>query len=154
MQITLYQTNSEAARANKNLSAIDTVNAVPTDDLDVLAPVIVLDYDVAYLAANYVYIGLFQRFYYITDRAVTIGKRLVISCAVDALMSWVQYMSENDITVTRSQAAGINSMPDNKLPIIPTEKDINSVKLKNSLFTKSENTSYLLAVIGGESNGN
>lgn len=154
MQITLYQTNSEAARANKNLSAIDTVNAVPTDDFDILAPVIVLDYDAAYLAANYVYIGLFQRFYYITDRAVTIGKRIVISCAVDVLMSWVQYMSENDITVTRSQAAGINSMPDNKLPIIPTEKDINSVKLKNSLFTKSENTSYLLAVIGGESNGN
>lgn len=154
MQIILYQTNSEAARANKNLSSIDTVNAVPTDDFDILAPVIVLDYKTAYLAANYVYIDMFKRYYYITDRAVTIGKRIVITCAVDPLMSWARYMDQNDITVTRSQAAGINSMPDNKLPIVPTEKEIASVKLNNSLFTKSENTSYLLAVIGGESNGN
>lgn len=150
MQITLYQTNSEAARAEKNLSAIDTVNAVPTDDLDILAPVIVLNYDAAYLAANYVYIDLFKRFYYITDRAVTIGKRIVITCAVDVLMSWVQYMGNNDITVTRSQAAGITKMPDNKLPIIPCEKEITSTILSSSFFTKTDINSYLLSVIGGD----
>lgn len=150
MQITLYQTNSEAARADKSLSSIDTVNAVPTDDLDILAPVIVLDYNTAYLAANYVYIGLFQRFYYITDRAVTIGKRIIITCAVDPLMSWVSYMGNNDITVTRSQAAGITKMPDNKLPIIPCEKEITSTILRSSFFTKTDANSYLLSVIGGD----
>lgn len=150
MQIILYQTNSEAARANKNLSLIDTVNAVPTDDIDILAPVVVLDYNAAYLSANYVYIGLFHRYYYITDRAVTIGKRIIITCAVDALMSWVPYMGNNDITVTRSQAAGITKMPDNKLPIIPCEKEITSTILNSSFFTKTDTNSYLLSVIGGD----
>ena len=150
MQITLYQTNSEAARANKNISSIDTVNAVPTDDLDILAPVVVLDYNTAYLATNYIYIDLFKRFYFITDRAVTIGKRIVITCAVDALMSWVPYMGNNDITVTRSQAAGITKMPDNKLPIIPCEKEITSTVLRSNFFTKTDTNSYLLSVIGGD----
>lgn len=150
MQIRLCQTNSEAARANKNLSTIDIVNAAPTDDLDILAPVIVLDYAAAYLAANYVYIDLFKRYYYITDRAVTIGKRIVITCAVDVLMSWVQYMGNNDITVTRSQATGITKMPDNKLPIIPCEKEITSTILRSSFFTKTDVNSYLLSVIGGD----
>lgn len=151
MTITLYSNSSAPERAVKTITSVAAaVTATPTDDMSILSPVLILDYKAAYLRANYVYIDTFNRYYFITGRSVTVGKRIVISCSVDALTSWISGMSNNAITVTRNENIGINKMPDDKLPIIPNEKEITSTILSSSFFTKTDTNSYLLSVIGGD----
>lgn len=153
MKITLYNNISAAERAYKTVSTITggiNISITPTDDMSILSPTVILNYNTNFLNANYCYIDTFKRYYFITGRAVTVGKRIVISCSVDALSTWISGMTNNAITVTRNENIGINKMPDSKLPILPNVKEITSTILSSNFFTKTDANSYLLSVIGGE----
>lgn len=154
MQITLYQNNSDNRTVDKQLQQImQPVNAIPTDDMSILYPVITLDYNAEYIEANYAYIPLFKRYYYITERTVTIGKRIIMSMAVDVRRSWIYHAGNCDVTVVRNEGIGKPTLyPDNKLPIYPNKKNITSIIMPetSSSFTGDGDTCYLLTCIGGE----
>ena len=154
MQITLYQNNSYNRTVNKQLQQImQPVNAIPTDDMSILYPVITLDYNTEYLKANYAYIPLFKRYYYITERTVTIGKRIIMSMAVDVRRSWIYHAGNCVVTVVRNEGIGKPTLyPDNKLPVYPNKKNITSIIMPetSSSFTGDGDTCYLLTCIGGE----
>ena len=144
MNITLYKTSDDSRKAVKQLTQIgNTVSAVPTDDMSILNPVIILDYNSAYLAANYLYIPLFGRYYAITSRTVTIGKRIVINAAVDAVMSWYNSIKNCNITVTRNGGIGGPTMiPDEKLPVIPNKENVVTTIASNPRFDTFPGLSY------------
>lgn len=149
----------DICRNTDNVMTVNKTNTttiapnVPIDPLSIISqlnPVFVVDYNAAYLNANYIICSFLNRKYFCTVSVDTAG-RCVISCAVDYLSSF--NLSNCPVHVLRNEKVGINKIPDSKLPIIPNEKEIVSTILKSNFFTKTESNSYLLSVIGGGTNG-
>lgn len=162
MTIKLLTTTDDSRTAFKTCTQIgNDIEAVPTDDMSELQPKLVLNYDSTYLAANYVYIALFDRYYKIVEKTVTIGKRIVITCIVDAVMSWFTTTETKagidgcKITAIRNGGIGApTKVQDSKLPIIANEQTLDqTVSINNSIGNAKEHC-YIITVIGGEVNAN
>lgn len=157
MIIKLSTTTDDSRKAFKTCTQIgDDIEAIPTDDMSELQPKLVLNYNSDYLVANYVYIALFDRYYKILEKNVTIGKRIIITCIVDAVMSWHTQLLSCDITAIRNGGiAAPTKVQDNKLPIIANEQTLQqTVSVNNSIGNAKEHC-YIITVIGGEvNNGN
>ena len=90
--------------------------------INVLAPDIVTDYNPALLAANYVYIGLFKRYYYCTIETDT-AERMIIHCdKVDALTTawYLHNLADKQCSVIRSESTGATDIPDKSFPVNPS----------------------------------
>lgn len=123
MTINLYSTSSDERRAVKELTLIaENVPIKPKDTIDMLQPNFIISYNASYLGANYLYCPDFSRYYFVGDLQVEIGKRISLPCRVDALSSWINQMLGCQCTVTRSETAGINAVPDAQLPIDPNKR--------------------------------
>lgn len=90
-----------------------------------LAPTFILDYKEDYLTANYLYCSTFGgRYYYVEDREIEIGKKIVLHCKVDPLMSWKTNLLQCKGTITRSESiGGPTYVPDSKFPVDPNRKE-------------------------------
>lgn len=157
MVIRLYKTADDPRKGFKTLTEITGVSGIsanPKAGFSMLSPVLVIDYDASYLGANYCYIADFDRYYTIGEPSVYPAQCIVIPCTVDPIMSAYGSLTSSEnpvpITVLRSESAGINIIPDDKLPIIPNVKDVTSTILTSSFFTKTDTNSYLLSVIGDD----
>ena len=159
MNIKLLYTGDDERKAFKTCTQIgNDINAVPTDEMSELQPKLVLNYDSTYLAANYVYIALFDRYYKIVDKSITIGKRITITCMVDAVMSWFVSTETKtgidscDITVLRNGGIGQpTKITDAKFPVLPNEENIFQVPVNESsnAFGDTDEYCYILQCIGG-----
>ena len=91
-----------------------------------LAPTFILDYKESFLTANYLFCPIFgERYYYIEDREIEIGKKIVLHCKVDPLMSWKTGLLQCKGTITRSESiGGPTYVPDSKFPIDPNRREI------------------------------
>lgn len=119
MHITFYTTSDPPEKLDKELSIIGTATALkPTARVDMLNPVIVCNASTERLAANYVYIDTFNRYYWCTVSLDT-ANRMILSCKVDYLMSWKNSIRNCPACILRNENAGINYMKDDKLPIDP-----------------------------------
>lgn len=89
MNVTFYKNNSDKRVITKTLTGATTVSGVSLyDSTSVTAPVLKMSGGASKIASfNYVYIGDFGRYYYITDFTVENGY-ILISCKVDVLMSF------------------------------------------------------------------
>lgn len=151
MNIQLLKTTDDQRKAFKNCTNVGTViNAVPTDDMSELQPKIVINYDSTYLAANYVYIALFDKYYKIDKKSVTIGKKIVLDCTIDAVMSYYNSILNCNITAVRNGGIGKpTKIQDNKLPINPETETIQQIPVENTEFKQLLDYPYVLQVIGG-----
>lgn len=85
MQLTLYNNASENNTIGKSLTQIGTpIECVAKGEMSVYTPQVVVNYD-DYQGANYAYIDDFDRYYYIVDKPVNIGGRLILSLKSDPL---------------------------------------------------------------------
>jgi hypothetical protein len=99
---------------------------------------------------------IYRQYYKIVEKNVTIGKRIIITCLVDAVMSWYTHLLTCDITAIRNGGIGApTKVQDNKLPIIANEQTLQqTVSVNNSIGNTKEHC-YIITVIGGEvNNGN
>lgn len=151
MNIQLLKTTDDQRKAFKNCTNVGTeISAVPTDDMSELQPKIIINYDENYLSANYVYIALFGKYYKIDKKAVTIGKKIILECTIDAVMSYYSSIVNCNITVVRNGGLGApTKTPDNKLPIKPSSEDIKQIAVENGEFKALLTYPYVLQVIGG-----
>ena len=83
----LYNISDDPRSLDKTLGeAIATKTITPTESCDILNPTFILDYNSNYASCNYIHVDSpFNRYYFITDMKIDIGKKIVISCAVDVL---------------------------------------------------------------------
>lgn len=118
MTITFYTTSSDPKCLTKDISGyIGTGHALaPTEQVGCLNPVIVIDYNSLLLPANYCYIDTFGRYYW-CNVAVTTAQRMIVSCQVDYLMSWAEYIKQAPATIVRAELGKPSYVPDHKLPI-------------------------------------
>ena len=88
---TLYNCSDDPRKLSKTLpvdSKIVVSSITPTESCDILNPTFILNYDSAYTTKNYIVVDTpFNRSYFITDMKIDIGKKIVISCAVDVLQT-------------------------------------------------------------------
>lgn len=156
MNITLKLTSDDNRVVNKTFTDVSTaLSAVPTADMSILQPVFTVSYNSAYLNANYVYIDLFDRYYKITGKAVTIGEKIVFTCEVDAKTSWYKRTTGNikncDITVVRNGGIGQpTKIPDDKLPVIPNVEDVQTTIAENPDFGEQVlGNCYVITTVNG-----
>lgn len=130
------------------------VSISPLSTINQLTPVFVVDYDSRFLNANYIIAPFLGRKYFATISVDTAG-RLVIQCSVDYISSF--NLSKCPITVTRNGGIGKpTEIPDNKLPIIPNRKKIDSITvfspdIDTTWINDTRSLNYVVTVVGGES---
>lgn len=131
-----------------------SVPLLPTSTLDQRAPVFVIDYQDSYLGANYIECPKLGRKYFIQNKSVDIGKKIVFSCIVDPLSSFS--LSNCPISVIRNGGLGApTKYIDEKLPVYPSKKNVSSIVMQqlivplNSQLSTTDGDNYLLTVIGG-----
>lgn len=155
MNIQLLKTTDDQRKAFKTCTQIGAdITAIPTDDMSELQPKIVINYDSTYLAANYVYIDLFGKYYKIDKKAVTIGKKIVLECTIDAVMSFYNDILNCDITAVRNGGLGQpTKIQDTKFPVLPNEQELMQTVATNSALNNNNDWCYVITVIGGAANG-
>lgn len=130
---TLYNCSDDPKVLNKTLSNGKTVSTItPTDSCDILNPTFILSYDAAYTTCNYITVDApFNRSYFITDMKIDIGKKIVITCAVDVLRTYKEGIKECLACVTRNEGIGKPTyVPDNKLPLDPNRRELKTCLLE------------------------
>lgn len=126
----------------------------PTATLDTMAPRVIIDYNANLIAANYVYIPAFNRYYFSLPPKVEPGKRIIFECSVDLLMSLKEELKEIPATIIRSESVGSPTyIPDSKLPINPVRVDLEAIKFSSTPFI-GDGYSYILTTLGGGVNIN
>lgn len=121
LTVTFYTSLANPKKLDKSgdLLAIGTAKTLHVKHkIDLLNPVFEVDYNAAFLAANYIYIAEFGRYYFCTIATDT-AQRITVSAAVDVLYSHAAQIKGAAVTVIRSEAAGITYVVDDKLPIDP-----------------------------------
>ena len=153
MAISIYvgYTIDNVKKVNKSYSLLsnNAISISPLSVIDQLSPVFVIDYNAAFMGANYVIVGApLNRKYFCTVSMDTAG-RMVLSCSCDYLSSFD--LSNCAIQVTRNGGIGKpTDYVDTKFPIKPNQVDITSiVKSSGVIDVNKTDGGYLLTVIGG-----
>lgn len=103
MDITLYSNNSDSKVLNKSLTPLGTVTgAVLKEYTSIINPVLQVTRSANVIAANYVYIPDFGRYYYITNMEYQTNNIVAITLAVDVLYSFRTAILASEITAIRS----------------------------------------------------
>lgn len=118
--INLYGNFSDKNVLYKDIRLVKTVEGIFRDEVSLLEPSITLEIDMATLSAiNYVYIPMFNRYYYITE-SVIINRNLVeLNCYIDVLMTYKDSIVNQTALVDRSYNKGIKYIDDNNIVVLP-----------------------------------
>lgn len=149
--IKLYNVSDDPRKLNKTLTGELSVNNVrPTDIVDLMNPSFILDYNESYTTKNYLYAAApFDRYYFITDMKIDIGKKIVISCAVDVLQTYKEDINTLEANVIRQQ--------DKRNPFFADDEYNFKVEYQNEIekFPTShfQSGSYIIMWIGGPESG-
>lgn len=118
MLIDLYQFTEDPRAANKSPALIaGGVNCKPVNPFSLLSPRLIINYSALYDSANYIYIQEYDT-YYFAEKILLSGVELQLSCKLDPYNTYD--LSDVPAMVIRSESAGVNYVPDNKLPVDPS----------------------------------
>lgn len=155
MTINLYRISADP-RALDKMSTATLINQSPipikpTELVNLSRPVFEIDYNAAYMTANYCYCDVFDTYYFVSPPHLNTGKRLEIPCMIDVRQTFSNAILNAPLVVVRDESQP-SQIIDNKLPVNPSRKEVTSIllpELSNSFGTNKE-YSYLLTVVGGE----
>lgn len=152
MILNLYRCSDAPETVSKTLTAIaSNIPIKPTGSVNVLKPTIIINYNAAYLAANYAYLSDFNRYYFVGSPSVETGKQITFYLSVDVLYSWAEDIRRSPATVIRSESIGKPTyIPDQRLPIAPSEQVITSALFDKKAFgVASYGYNYILTLQSG-----
>ena len=153
--IKIGKTGDNAFKVNKTYTELSPQAGVtihPTSTIDQIRPEFIIDYNSAYLTANYVEAAFLGRKYFCTVKVDT-GTRMILTCEVDYLSSFD--LSECPVTVVRNGGLGApTKIQDTKFPVLPSTETVQQVAIAHEAFTPYGERCYVLQCIGGAvSNG-
>ena len=105
MTITLYKVTEDRRQLTKtcdNTTKVAELSATIKGECSIMSPVLEVAYNSLILSANYVYIGSWNRYYYIENIHFD-SQRLYIECSVDVLMSHKSDIKELECMVERAE---------------------------------------------------
>ena len=152
----LWNCSDDPRKAVKTLTNQQPVSSIrPTESCDILNPTFILDYKEEYIGCNYISVPLFGREYFITDMKIDIGKKIVITCAVDVLSTYWANIKGNEVNVVRQENLKEPYLPDpeyktytdfQNITYMPSAEQI-EVALANLL--NNDYKPFILAYAGG-----
>lgn len=150
MTLILYINNSAINYVNKDIVQIGSTKSIDIyDNVNIINPTFVLNYDASFLKCNYCYVPDLSRYYYV-DVTLESAKRLILNCTVDALMSFRDDILESDCTVIRSESIGNPTyVVDDKLPIMQGSCTIGGQLLPLQPLNTDILTNTVLITLGG-----
>lgn len=144
MTVNFYKNSSPNNYVNKATSATDNLECELKENCNISNPTIeVLGTNA--LNANYMYIPLFSRYYFITDITTTIYNTLIITGHVDVLMSFQSSLLNSQGIIERQQQSYNAYLHDYLVPIIAYPR-VQTKKFTNGF---SKNPTYILILSGG-----
>lgn len=148
MTFKFYTISDDRKAVKKTITSstlVKTVTGYLKGDCDILHPVLELAYDGDLLAANYLYIQEFGRYYFIGPPKLS-QQRLYITGEIDALMSWKDDIMDLSCVLSRQEKLFNLYLNDGNFHLLQ-KKQISSIVFPQSFTTDG---SYILAV-GGSS---
>lgn len=135
MILNLLKTNDDIRVCAKTVIPVTTINATPTEKVNILNPSFIVEYNSNLLNANYCYISELNRYYYITSHNLERGNRLIFNCEVDVLKTYYEQIKNCNATVIRSESEGKpTGIPDKQLPINPNKQEVLSILFDKKPF--------------------
>lgn len=133
--LNLLKTSDDVRVCAKTVIPVATINAIPTEKVNILNPSFIVEYNANLLNSNYCYISELNRYYYITSHNLERGNRLIFNCEVDVLKTYYEQIKNCTATVIRSESEGKpTSIPDKQLPINPNKQEVLSILFDKKPF--------------------
>lgn len=151
--ITLYNCTNDPRSLDKTLeNGVETSNVRPTGIVDLLNPTFELDYSAALATKNYCVAGApFNRSYFITDMKIDIGKKIIISCAVDVLQTYKEGINNINANVIRQENLTEPYLPDSEYKVRSGFQNYSYAWYEQTgNFVFLQTPVYVLNVMGGE----
>mgnify|MGYP006874637377 CR=1 FL=1 len=147
MTVTLYKNTSDARCISKNLSEGIEITCREFDNGSIMNPRLIVEYNSEYANKNYCFISDFGRYYYINNIEITNGKRCIINCSVDVLMTYAGSIRNVNATIVRRQGSGTTTIPDSSITLKTAPNVQDYIFTGNAdVFTSG---AYILNVFGG-----
>ena len=112
MQVILYTNTKPLNNLSRSLSAVGTITGTLREGCSILNPDITVEYNGAYLAANYAYIADFGRYYYFREAPTIQGKTMVLHLHVDVLYTYRAQIMAASCIAERSSSNFDLMLPD------------------------------------------
>ena len=112
MNLVLYQNKTAVNRSTRNLTQIASITGHLREGCNILNPDIRLEYNSAYLAANYAYIPEFNRYYYFREAPTIVGKVMMLHLHVDVLYTYRSLIMAAPCIAERSSSNFDLMLPD------------------------------------------
>lgn len=163
MTLEFYVNTSDPRKAVKSIGdVIHTVNnASVYRECSLMAPEFLINYSPVVAACNYLYAGVtvsgetYGAYYFIKDRIVMPGGRMVIICAKDVLSTWWHKLKECTANVIRQENihSGVPDrfLLDNMMPskVTTITTPVNLKGADPPFVHNTTGASYVVTVIGG-----
>lgn len=155
MQILFLKSTDDPKKLIKTFTNIYSTDPPTTpinntqSTMSLLYPSFIVAYHSAILGATHVQVTEWgSRIYSITNISFETGGKLVVNCAIDVLATYGDSIKNCKCSITRSESAGINWVPDDKFPI-DTMHTITKGESSTftSPFTKTSAAPWVLTVI-------
>ena len=128
----------------------------PTGPVSMDTPTFVIDYNSSYVTCNYCYCPLFQRYYFITDKVIDIGKTITLVCKSDPLATFfsndLNLMTGLDCCIIRRRNNKLSYFPDPAFPIDPARKVLSHIEFTPNLVggiypLESDDYNYIIDIL-------
>ena len=158
MVVNIYHFTGNNNSMSKSLELLNAspLTVVPTQGISLMGGEIILDYtNIAWNRANYLYLSGFERYYFIKNVVLDIGKKVYLNTQVDPLYTFATNIKLSPATCLRAEKfKAPTNYSDSKLPIIPNQNEPHSTVFLESPFNVSADYSYIVGVLckseGGE----
>lgn len=150
MKATFYSSSAEKNRLDKTtyLSDETEVDILLKENCGMLTPTLIITTNI--LNKNYVYIPLFERYYFITNITRLDNKRVEIACKCDVLMSFKEDIANLKVIATRSSNKYNQYLTDKAIAIesdyFPIVRRISKGLFQSNTLTEN-NYTFALTVI-------
>lgn len=102
MTVNFYKNNSPLNYVSKSITEVDNLDCFIKEDCDIINPIIQI-FGTNALNANYMWIPLFSRYYFITDITTENIDTLLVTGHVDVLMSFQNAIKGSQAIIDRQE---------------------------------------------------
>lgn len=155
MTIQLYNCDSDNRVVDKSAYLSEIGGEIECNvfhECSIMSPQFLLEYNAAYVNANYLVVPSWGRYYFIVDVTLAPGGRMYLTCAEDVLMSNAGDIKNLTAYCTRSESEHVQRLAvDQAMPSLTTT-NVTNLNFSKSPFKKASigGYSYLLTVKGGK----
>ena len=144
--VSFYNFTGDEREINKEIgNSLTTATVYLSENCSISNPDFTLPYDASYMTNyNYCYISDWGRYYYISNWETERGGKMRAYLIIDPLYTFRNDILKSDVTVIRSESAGMTHIVDNKYPLFPDLCNTNIKVLDNGTKTLERLSGYTI----------